>query len=212
MDEMLRTDFPCNGIHIDDHKRLHQHANAQVWAADYASIQAAIDAAIQHGAGIVWLPTGVTVLDGPIDLSAGDAQALRLQGQNTILDARTLNDHAVKCTASRANLTLTDFNILAPTANYDGVHFDSSDISNSRLENIRVKSGGGYGFYFKNVFGNCWLNQLRADATRRGFYFEQFNAVSAGILAARQCAELAVEIVDSFGFDIQSLQLESIIH
>lgn len=57
---MLRTDTWPNDkqAHIDDHRAMHKRYNAEYSAADYGSIQAAIDAAQAAGGGCVFVPPG----------------------------------------------------------------------------------------------------------------------------------------------------------
>jgi len=130
----------------------------------------------------------------------------------TVIDARQLSDHVFKILNSKFGVTIRNMSILVNGGGFDGLHFDpgaNGVIGNLTLENVMVYGASGYGFYLRNTYGDVWLNKLYARACRRGFYGELWNAVSAGILTARECQELAFEINGGSGFDIKNLYLES---
>lgn len=71
---MLRTDTWPNDkqAHIDDHRAMHKRYNAEYSAADYGSIQAAIDAAQAAGGGCVFVPPGEYRIAKALVISSGD--------------------------------------------------------------------------------------------------------------------------------------------
>jgi len=134
------------------------------------------------------------------------------EAAGTVIDARELSDHVFKILNSKFSVTIRNMSIIVNGGGFDGLHFDPGTngvIGNLTLENVMVYGASGYGFYLRNTYGDVWLNKLYARACRRGFYGELWNAVSAGILTARECQELAFEINGGSGFDIKNLYLES---
>lgn len=102
---MIAIPPDLKGPHTDAHRALHKHDNAYLWASDYASIQAAFDAAVDHAHLII--PNGVYSAAG---LNLCDRRDVTVEGisrDGVIIDLQGYPLEIVGSTALRLeNFTL----------------------------------------------------------------------------------------------------------
>jgi hypothetical protein len=195
---------------------------------DYGgNIQAAIDACIAGGGGIVYLPPGEYLINDPLDCSAisGTRRGIQLVGAGAgdrgigtnfgtsrILNATTTGSGAIKAIQTSPSATLPDFQIRDLLIKNVGALSASAytvDIGGASgpvvVENVCIEgnSQGGNGFRLavtngQYLFRSCVVDQFMSGT---GFEFSSGNPISSsqsGNGAVVACAANSTK----YGFDV----------
>lgn len=193
-----------------------------------AQINAAL-AAAPNGCRI-WLPSNNTCpLTTQIDLDLANISApVEINGQNAILDARTLDADAIVggIAHDKWHITIRELEVrpsfTSGNARWGITLGNPNEVPGLRIENVTinggvVEDGSGTGVAVGDangirVFGayRSWINQLYSVACVEGAWFEQMNAVSTGMIIVRECfADYALRIVRGRSWGALAFYLES---